>query len=133
VTDPGYRVTAWRDRNGDIWERTPGGAWSTDGAAEVYDTTELLGAAWGPLAAVDVDVVEALLRHLDALRERLLRHAREEHANGWDEASAYLYGAAAVAADEKVMAALWRAAEEFRTTARGIRDTADRAEEVSGD
>lgn len=82
----GYQVTQWRDRDGEVWERTPRGAWSADGAPDVYDTTEALDEAWGPLQAVDVDNVEALLRERDWLRRLLAAKGIEVTgmADGYD-------------------------------------------------
>lgn len=65
----GYRVTQWRDVHGQIWEQVPhSGAWSADGAYDVYDTVDALREAWGPLTVVDVDDVSAMLAELEQAR-----------------------------------------------------------------
>ena len=64
---------------------------------------------------------------------RLSAHATDEHANGWNEASAFLYGRASVASDDKAQAALWRAAEEMAAAARIVRNRATEGGDSHGE
>ncbi len=67
-----YTVTAWRDRDGHVWEPVHGfpGYWTTDGAADALPLTQLAG-AFGPLTAVDVDDPAAVLAEVESLRAEL--------------------------------------------------------------
>ena len=56
-----------------------------------------------------------------ATAERLIQHARDEHAQGWSEAIGYLQGLAAGATDDTETVTLWRAAEKLRAFAKELR------------
>ncbi len=65
----------------------------------------------------------AEVERLQQVNAQLQQHARDEHAQGWSEATAYLYGLAASTTDDKETVTLWRAAEKLRGVAKELRAT----------
>ncbi len=67
------------------------------------------------------DAIRAVVQEFRDAEQRLIKHASDEHVQGWSEAAGFLFGMAAAAADDAETLALWRAAERVAAHAKELR------------